>query len=127
MCRDYEMSGIDVVSGCFTAVNDTFGAMANDPTFLQQCMAVVDCAYQNGCGGAPRGLSACYCGSADETSCIMNGPAEDAKCVPQIKAASRTELNTDISMRFSDFAYPLGWALNLLDCDHKYCAATCGP
>lgn len=126
MCIDYQMSQIDLVAGCYTAVNSSLGAMADDATFNPECVAVVDCAYRNNCAAGVRGLSECYCGSATDEACAMTGPAPDAKCVASIQAAARTTDNTELSMRFSNFAYPVGWAFFLLECDHSLCAAACG-
>jgi cysteine-rich repeat protein len=126
-CRDYQGSGLDVVAGCFEKVNGDLGADPADPNFIQDCVDVIQCAFQNNCAYAVNGASDCYCGSATADACINSGPAADAKCVPQFQKAARSTANTDITLRMSDFAYPVGWAFFLLECDRDFCKTQCTP
>jgi PKD domain-containing protein len=126
-CRDYQGSGLDLVAGCYESINTSLGATAGDATFLQQCQDFLGCAKTGNCAYGVNGASDCYCGSAAPDACIKDGPASDAKCVPQTKAATRTESNADITVRFSDLAFPMGWAYFLLECDRDNCLSVCGP
>jgi hypothetical protein len=126
-CRDYMGSGLDLVAGCFEAINTSLGATAGDPTFLQNCVDVMNCAFQNNCAYGVNGASDCYCGSTTPDACIASGPAADAKCVPQFQAATRSTVNADITLRVSDLAYPMGWANFLLECDRDSCRTSCAP
>ena len=103
------------------AVNDTLGAPTGDPNFLQQCMDVLKCAFDNNCAYGSAGPAQCYCGSNDANACVQNGPASDAKCVAQFQAGARSTVVADVAARASDFAYPLGWATTLLQCDSDNC------
>jgi hypothetical protein len=102
-------------------VNDTLGAPTGDPNFLAQCMAVVKCAFDNNCAYGAAGPAQCYCGSNDANACVQNGPATDAKCVTAFTDAARSTVVADVAARASDFAYPLGWATTLLQCDSDNC------
>lgn len=126
-CRNYQGSGLDVVGGCFEKVNPALGANPADPTFLQECIDVVSCAYIKNCSTGPNGLAQCYCGSALPDACINSGPAADAACLPQVQHAARATSNADVTQRLSDLAYPVGWAFFLLECDRSACASACMP
>jgi hypothetical protein len=108
-------------------IDSSLGAMASDPTFLQECIDFLACAKTNNCAYGPNGATDCYCGSATPDACIMNGPAADAKCVMQTRTAARTMDVALIPVRFSDLAYPIGWAYFLLECDRDFCKTECGP
>lgn len=125
-CRDYQGSGLDMVAGCFTKVDPSLGADAGDASFLQDCLDFVDCAQANQCAYDVNGASDCYCGSATPDDCINIGPAADAKCVSETQKAARSTANADVTLRFSDLAYPIGWAYFLLECDSVFCDA-CKP
>jgi cysteine-rich repeat protein len=119
-CRN--VLGADILSGCLEAVNSTFGAPPSDPEFLQQCSDVVSCARENHCAyRAERQAAPCYCGSISVDECLEKGPAEDAPCIPEWQAAARTTTHEQVLTRFSDLAFPAGWAYQLLDCDREHC------
>jgi cysteine-rich repeat protein len=119
-CRNY--LGVDLVHGCFEAVNGDFGADPTDPKFIQDCVNVITCARANHCAySADKAAAGCYCGSNSVDACAASGPAADAKCVPQWQAATRTTVNADVQVRFTDLSYPAGWAYFLLECDTKSC------
>jgi hypothetical protein len=126
-CRDYQGSGLDLVRGCTETIIEDLGASASDATFLQQCKDYLACAKTNNCAYGPNGASDCYCGSADANTCIMNGPASDAKCVTQTYAAARSMDIAQIPVKFSDLSLPIGWAYYLLECDRDHCLTECGP
>jgi cysteine-rich repeat protein len=119
-CRN--VLGADILAGCMEAVNSTFGAPAGDPEFVQQCSEVVACARENQCAyRAERQAAPCYCGSISVDECQEKGPAEDAPCMAEWQAATRTTNNALVLTRFSDLAFPAGWAYQLLDCDRLHC------
>lgn len=115
-------ANLDLYGGCFERVDSGLGADAGDPAFLQDCMDVVSCAYASNCAYGANGLSTCFCGSASSDDCVTTGPAADAKCGAQVQKAGRTTSVVDLSTRFSDLAYPLGWAYFLLECESVYCS-----
>jgi hypothetical protein len=120
-CRDFQ--GVDLVAGCFTAVNGEFGADPADPAFIQDCTDTVQCARTNGCGFTAQFQAAeCYCGTNSGDACTTTGPAANAPCLAQWRRATRTEVNADVLNRFSDLAYPSGWAYFLLDCYRTSCS-----
>jgi cysteine-rich repeat protein len=111
-CRAFQ--GADLVAGCFTAVSTDFGASAGDPTFIQECTDTVACARQHSCGfTAARQAQDCYCGTNDGDTCTARGPAADAPCLTQWQHATRSTTNAQVLERFSDLAYPAGWAYYL--------------
>jgi cysteine-rich repeat protein len=119
-CRDY--LGVDLVAGCFEAINPEFGAPSGDPAFIQDCVNLVSCARVNSCAyDALSQAPACYCGSNMGDPCTQNGPAADAPCVAQYQAASRTTVNAEVLQRFVDLSYPSGWAFFVLDCERQSC------
>jgi len=133
-CSDYlDADGFDVAAGCFDAtamgdaVRTSFGTIT-DPSFVQNCIDVVDCARRTGCGfETGPGIIQCYCGSAGVDVCQISGPAEGAPCVPEWQAATRGPNNTEVLLRSGDIAYPSGWAFYLLECDRDLCAEQCVP
>jgi hypothetical protein len=129
-CREKECShftalGRDVLSGCFKQVDTSQGADANDPDFIADCTAVMQCAQQAHCTGDPAGPAACYCGSRALEDCIEHGPAADAPCVAQWQRAARTQSHEELSERFSDMKYPAGWAFQMIWCDQLQCSGKC--
>ncbi len=125
-CRNY--MGVDLVHGCFEAVDAEFGADAADPSFIQDCTNVVTCARANACAYSDSKQAAgCYCGSASIDTCAASGPAADAPCVPQWQAATRTTVNADVQVRFTDLSFPAGWAYFLLDSDRVSCSVCTTP
>ncbi|HVZ37363.1 MAG TPA: hypothetical protein VG963_33310, partial [Polyangiaceae bacterium] len=119
-CRDY--MGIDLVHGCFEAVDPEYGADGSDPDFIQQCTDVVACAHEKQCGYGDGGeASDCYCGSANVDTCAANGPAADAPCSQQWQKATRTIVNAEVQVRFTDLSYPAGWAYFLIECERVSC------
>jgi hypothetical protein len=121
-CRDFQ--GVDLVAGCFTAVVGDFGADPSDPNFIQDCTDTVQCARTNGCGFTAQFQAAeCYCGTNSGDACTTTGPAANAPCLAQWQRATRTTVNADVLNRFSDLAYPSGWAYFLMDCYRTSCNA----
>lgn len=123
-CTDYQRSGVDLLAGC-AGKPDLKLAPNPDAQFAQDCSAVLACAYKHKCGyDALRGPVQCYCGSASLEDCDASGPAADASCAAEWKAATRGSTNAEILARFSELAYPSGWAFSLLECDRTYCGPT---
>jgi cysteine-rich repeat protein len=119
-CRN--VLGTDVLAGCLESINSAYGAPANDTSFLQTCEEVVDCARESQCAyKAARQAAPCYCGSISVDECVERGPAKDAPCVKEWQLATRSTVNMEVLQRFSDPAYPAGWAYLLLDCDRIHC------
>ncbi len=130
-CSSY--MGVDLVSGCFVKVDPEYGAVAGDPTFIQDCIDVVTCAlvHECGLGSILDGVdgSRCYCGSASVDECAAMGPAADAPCIQEWQSAAKSQINTEVQGRFTDLSYATGWAYYLLDCysSPSYCGAVCVP
>ncbi len=123
-CTDYQRSGVDLLAGC-AGKPDPKLVPNPDARFAQDCSAVLACAYKHKCGyDALRGPAQCYCGSASLEDCDASGPAADASCGAEWKAATRGATNAEILSRFSELAYPSGWAFSLLECDRTYCGPT---
>jgi cysteine-rich repeat protein len=119
-CRN--VLGADILAGCLESINSAFGARPGDPEFLQQCSDVVTCARETNCAyRAERQAAPCYCGSISVDECEVAGPAKDAPCVKEWQLATRSAQNMQVLQRFTDLAYPAGWAYQLLDCDRLYC------
>lgn len=116
------------MTGCFSTVDPQFGATATDPMFIQQCVALMNCAYTKKCGyTVETGASECFCGTATLDACFATAGAANGVCLNEFETAARSTMLTDISVRVSDLAYPLGWANYLLECDTTLCATTCKP
>jgi cysteine-rich repeat protein len=119
--------GIDLVSGCLEAIDPGF-ADPSDGAFIQQCVDLVNCALGHGCGfGAGNQPSQCYCGSTSLDNCVTEGPAADAPCLAEFRAAARSERHSEIQNRFTDQAFPLGWGYLLLECYQAKCSDMCVP
>ena len=125
-CTDYQGLGYNVLEGCFSKVDPQFDARADDPTFIADCTAVVRCAYEKKCGFMVDSAD-CYCGSAQIEDCFSPMPAANGPCMAEIEKATRTMDRMEVGLRFSDKAYPMGWAADLIDCDHLLCGAACKP
>jgi cysteine-rich repeat protein len=127
-CTEFA-AGVDVVKGCFVAVDPdpVFGIDPNDPTFIQRCIDLVDCAVVHRCGFTAFQAPECYCGSASPDVCLASGPADDAPCPQAWLAAARAETNVEMWERFSDTIYPTGWAYYVLDCYRTQCPDECVP
>jgi hypothetical protein len=126
-CRNFNGMGVDIVGGCFEAINTTLGAVTPDPSFISDCVALTSCAYRNNCAYGAQGISDCYCGTTTSDLCVMNGPAADAKCVMEVQNATRGTSPKQISTQLANLALPSGWAYFLLQCDKESCASTCVP
>ncbi len=131
-CRDYEGSGIDLVAGCFEAIQAGNDIPEPDPLFVQHCTEAVSCAFTNDCGyNLARGPVECYCGSRSTDDCQAMGPGPDAQCVQEWTDATRGTSNASILDLFSEFSRPSGWAFYVLTCDATNCddaaAGDCTP
>lgn len=126
-CADFWGLGYNVVEGCLTHVDPQFEAKADDPSFVQDCTAVLRCAYTKKCGFGAADTSECYCGTASIEDCFSPMNAGNGPCKPEIEQACRSKNLDDISARYSDKAYPMGWAADLIDCDHLQCGDVCKP
>lgn len=121
-----KLEGINLVSGCFQKVDPVFGADENDPTFIAECIAVVDCAVRTNCAFQDdRSAAACYCGSATLDDCASNGPANDSPCLTEFRKATRTDNNIKLMTDWNSGVYPVKWAYLLLDCYIDRCAKEC--
>lgn len=115
-CTNFQGLGFDFVAACF----------ANpDPTFVQQCIDVKNCAYTNNCGYNATGLLQCFCGTVDASACQTAGAA-NGPCQSQIYAAARSTLLADVIGNFGDISLPIGVANYFEQCDQEACAA-CRP
>ena len=83
----------------------------------------MQCAVQNRCAYGSNGAAQCYCGSATVDQCAQTGPV-DSPCLAQWQRATRSTDNNIIQLRFSDLAFPAGWATFLLECDRDLCDGT---
>jgi cysteine-rich repeat protein len=126
-CTTYQ--GADWVAGCFLGEPPSELVPELDPLFAQDCIDVVDCARRTGCGFDPALAPAvdCYCGAISVDACNLDGPAADAPCADEWRAATRGATNTDVLVRISDISVPSGWAYYLMLCDREYCADACVP
>jgi hypothetical protein len=126
-CSDYQALGFNPVEGCFTKIDPQFGAMPADPTFIQECTSLVSCAYSKKCGFGPVELGECFCGTSSIDSCFATAGAANGPCMAEYQQAARSTVLTDISLRTTDLAYPVGWAFFLLQCDTTACGSACKP
>ena len=113
--------GLDLAAGCFQKPDPKF-VPNPDAKFATDCKAAMQCAFEHDCAYDPAtGPVHCYCGSRAVDECITEGPADDAPCVAEWTAATRSSKNTEILQRFSQIEYPSGWAFHLLECDRDQC------
>jgi hypothetical protein len=123
MCSGDAQQVENLAAGCLKTPDSKLVSNP-DPNFIRDCTAAVTCAYQHDCGyDAAKGPVHCYCGSRGLDECIKDGPAADAPCVPEWKAATRGKTHMEILERFSETAYPSGWAFALIECDRDRCGA----
>jgi hypothetical protein len=114
---------LDLAAGCFEKADPKF-VPTPDAKFASDCKAAMDCAFKHDCAyDSAKGPVHCYCGSRAVDECVAQGPAEDAPCVAEWQAATRSQSNKEILERFSQIEYPSGWAFHLLECDRDYCGA----
>jgi hypothetical protein len=121
MCGPTSSVGVDLVAGCFVKPDPK---IVPNPgaDFTRDCKAVLECAYKHACAYDPAtGPVHCYCGSRLVDECLAEGPAPDAPCVEEWRAATRGATNGEVLERFSLSEYPSGWAFNLLECDRDRC------
>ena len=126
-CSVYQ--GVDWIAGCFEGTVPSDIVPEADPLFAQDCIDVVECARRTGCGYDPLLPPSidCYCGPISVDSCNVDGPADEAPCADEWRAATRGATNTDVLVRISDVTLPSGWAYYLLLCDREHCAEECVP
>jgi cysteine-rich repeat protein len=126
-CSNY-LEVLDLVAGCFEGHPSSDIVADPDPMFAQNCVDAVNCARMNECGFDPTVLVVdCYCGSNDVNVCMMDGPAGDAPCADEWRAATRGSTNAEVLFGLSELASPSGWAYLLLQCDVEQCADVCVP
>ncbi len=109
-CAEYQ-GQLPVLSLCFEN---------EDPAFNQQCIDLLECAYQHDCGYKVTGTAECFCGTFTIADCPgvdkQNGP-----CIDEVYAAARTrDLNTIIPL-FGDVSLPLGVVTYFQECDTTLC------
>src|SRR5262249_7545277 len=105
----------DLVTACF----------ANpDPTFVQQCIDIKNCAYETGCGYGPNGSIQCFCGSASVTICQQPGAA-NGPCMAELYAGAHTNQVSDLLGSFYDVSLPIGVAAFFVECDQEFCSDAC--
>ena len=126
-CRNYQ-DFWDPVAGCFEGTPNAEIVPDVDPMFMQDCIDFVTCARRNHCGFGSVPLTDCYCGSADaSTTCVQEGPADDAPCVSEWQRATRASVNTEVLVQLGDTAQPSGWGQLALQCDAEFCTDECAP
>jgi hypothetical protein len=120
-CRNYQ--GHDLVAGCLERIERSYAADPNDPKFIADCTAVLNCIRDTRCSN-PGGLTHCYCGSANGIDCV--GTAPSGSCVMQINQATRGGSGPlNVQAQSTDLGYPLGWATALIECEDKLCSLEC--
>lgn len=97
--------------------------------FPKLCLAVVDCALRNKCVAEDGQSTACYCGTATIDECFGAAGPKAGPCEAEIVAASEADKSdrAQISVRFTDTGYPLGYANYLITCGHDRCSSECTP
>jgi hypothetical protein len=81
---------------------------------------LLDCMYDTNCSNG--GSSNCYCGTGDCPAGGANGA-----CLLQVQAASEGTTFADVSGRFLDLTYAVGWATNRIDNGNTSgCSGVCG-
>ncbi len=115
-CTNYE-GALDLIAGCFADP---------DPTFNQQCIDLMNCAYANDCGYNVAGLGECFCGTFDPGACQTAGN-QNGPCIPQVYAAARSTVLADVIGSLGATSLPVGVAFYLQKCDTDLCPASCTP
>lgn len=124
-CRAFQGLGFDFVAACLEG-GDGFGTpRSGDPSFVQECIDTMNCAYTNKCGYSAAGLLQCFCGSKDASACQAAGAA-DGPCQAEIYGAARTNQLSTLIGSFGDISLPIGVANYFLQCDYETCSA-CKP
>ncbi len=119
-CSETENS-VNLVAGCYEKPDPKL-VPNPDANFTRDCQAVMKCAFAHDCAYDPAlGPVHCFCGSRAVDECLKDGPADDAPCVAEWKAATRGKTTGEVLERFSLIEYPSGWAFNLLECDRDRC------
>jgi hypothetical protein len=121
-CSNTDGTGsTDLVAGCYKTPDPKL-VPHPDAAFGHDCQAVMQCAFAHDCAyDAALGPAHCYCGSRAVDECLKDGPAPDAPCVAEWKAATRGTSHAEVLERMSLIEFPSGWAFNLLECDRDRC------
>lgn len=122
-CRQCRSDNCTAFQGVFDLVAACF--QNADPAFVQQCIDVKNCAYQNDCGYSATGAPECFCGTVDLNTCQTPGQA-NGPCQAQFFAAARTTQLGELIGRFGDVSLPVGVANYFIQCDFESCPA-CQP
>jgi hypothetical protein len=91
---------------------------SSNATANAQCEAVITCGQENGCTNP-----SCYCGTADQFTCLLGGA--NGPCIPEIEAAAGSSNPWTILDRSANTNYPLGRANALVDCATVECPTEC--
>jgi len=128
-CTTYQ--GADWVAGCFESPPSELVPEV-DPQFAQNCIDAVSCARRTGCGFLGSDFNpplppmiGCYCGAITVDACNVDGPAADAPCSDEWRAATRGATNDEVMLNVSNIEVPSGWAYYLMLCDRDHCAEEC--
>jgi len=124
-CRVFQGLDFDFVAACLEGGDGLGGVRSGDPSFVQQCIDTMNCAYANKCGYSAAGMLQCFCGSKDASACQTAGAA-DGPCQRELFSAARTSQLQTLIGSFGDISLPIGVANYFLQCDQERCAA-CKP
>ncbi len=120
-CRSTECTNfngaLDLIAGCFESA---------DPAFNQECIDLMNCAYTNDCGYNVAGMAECFCGTFDQGACQTAGN-QNGPCIPQVYAAARTNVLSEVIGNLGAVNLPVGMAFYLQQCDTDYCPTSCVP
>lgn len=114
-CADY-LGQLPLLARCFEN---------EDPAFVQQCVDLLECAYQNDCGYSTTGTAECFCGTFDLATCQTAGK-QDGPCIAEVYQAARASSLKVVVDSLGDVSTPLGTAVYFQECDNTLCPA-CKP
>jgi hypothetical protein len=94
------------------------------------CEDVLACARKTNCAVAPDGsfdIVRCVCGDVSFDDCAaMQMMMPSGACYTEIAAGAETTMLADIGLRQIDPDFGTGAAFQLIQCDKKVCAKSCG-
>jgi len=108
--------------GCYNCDPTVAGCdlLASDPD-RAKCQALYVCIRDNHCVGNFGDPMPCYCGTANLLGCEAGTVPPNGPCIKQFGDAAKSTSATDINARLVYNSYPIGPAVNLVQCRAQFC------
>lgn len=114
--------GFDAVAACVDMPGVASAGGGKDLPLGQLCADVVSCFLETGCSALGDPLP-CYCDPGVVGDCSLTMPS--GACVREMQWAAESNDFGAIQGRFTDSAYALGPAIQLIDCYNYLCPGEC--